>query len=60
MAGISIHPNYLGVDNTAVRRTLFDAARRSICTGGYDTTVWTSLSQVLAPYTVLYNSACVL
>jgi hypothetical protein len=60
MAGINIQPNYYGVGNTVVRRTLFDAARRSICTGGYDTAIWTSLSQVLSPYKVLYNSAWVI
>jgi hypothetical protein len=60
MAGINIQPNYYGVDNTAVRRKLFDAARRSICTGGYDTAIWTSMSQVLSPYKVLYNSAWVI
>ena len=57
MAGISIHPNYLGVTNTNVRKILFDAARRGICNGGYDTSIWTELSQVLSgPYRVLYNS----
>lgn len=57
MAGFIMTPNYLGVSNTVVRDLMFNAARRGICIGNYNTAIWADVAATvpsLAP--VLYNS----
>ena len=59
MAGITMIPNYLGVSNTVVRDLMWNAARRGVCIGNYNTAVWADVAARVPSVTpVLYNSEC--
>ena len=57
MAGITLIPNYNGVSNVVVRDALWNAARRGVCIGNYNTAVWSNVASFVPAVTpVLFNS----